>query len=62
MVRPSVRKPVPLSEEEIQDMLLKIRSKKPVSLRDAVAEAARQTGMPRKKIYDAAIKIRREFS
>lgn len=62
MVRAAVREPVPLSEEEIQEKLLKIRLGNPISLRDAVAEAARQTGMPRKKIYDAAIKIRRDFS
>ena len=62
MVRAAVRKPAPLSEEEIQATLLNIRSRKPVSLRDAVAEAARLTGTPRKKIYDAAVKIRREFS
>lgn len=62
MVRAAAREPVSLSEEEIQETLLKICSEKTVSLRDAVAEAARRTGMPRKRIYDAAIKIRREFS
>lgn len=62
IVRAAAHEPAPLSEEEIQEALRKILAEKSVSLRDAVALTARQTQIPRKKIYDAAVKIRREFS
>ncbi len=61
MLQGAAREPAVLSEREIGEQLLKILSEKGVSLRDAVAEAARRTQMPRKKIYDAALRIRREF-
>lgn len=49
MLQGAAREPAVLSEREIGEQLLKILSEKGVSLRDAVAEAARRTQMPRKK-------------
>jgi 16S rRNA (cytidine1402-2'-O)-methyltransferase len=50
--------PVSLSDNEIQEKLLQLWAESPISLRDAVADVVRQTGLPKKKIYDLAVKIR----
>jgi len=50
--------PVALSDGEIQQMLLSLWAEKPMSLRDAVAEIVQRTGLPKKKIYDLAVKNR----
>jgi len=57
MIQGAAREAEILSEEEIKERLLKIRSEQGISLRDAIAQLASQTRMPRKKIYDAAIRI-----
>lgn len=49
---------VPIGDHEIQERLLGLWSEQHVSLRDAVMAVARQTGLPRKKIYDIAVKLR----
>lgn len=50
--------PVSLTEDEIQEKLLQLWAERSMSLRDAVADVVRQTGLPRKKVYDIAVKIR----
>lgn len=50
--------PVSLTDDEIRAKLLHLWEESPMSLRDAVADVVRQTGLPRKKIYDTAVKIR----
>lgn len=50
--------PAPLSDDEIQEKLLNLWSEHPMSLRDAVMEIVRQTGLSRKRIYDIAVKNR----
>jgi 16S rRNA (cytidine1402-2'-O)-methyltransferase len=50
------REPVSLTDGEIQERLLRFKKGKSVSLRDAVADVVRQTGLPRKRIYDMALK------
>jgi len=52
------RQPVSLTDDEIQGKLLQIWDQSSMSLRDAVADVVRQTGLPRKKVYDMAIKMR----
>lgn len=51
--------PVSLTDEEIQEKILRIQSERSLSLRDTVAEVVRQTGLPRKKVYDNAVKTLR---
>jgi 16S rRNA (cytidine1402-2'-O)-methyltransferase len=53
------RKPVFLTDEDIQEKLQDIWRESSLSLRDAVSEVVRQTGLSRKKVYDIAVKIRR---
>lgn len=50
--------PVSLTDDEIQEKLLRLWAESPMSLRDAVAEIVRRTGLSRKKVYDMAVKIR----
>jgi 16S rRNA (cytidine1402-2'-O)-methyltransferase len=50
--------PVSFRDDEIQEILLRLWAQSPISLRDAVADAVRTTGLPRKKVYDIAVKIR----
>lgn len=49
--------PVFLTDDEIKRMLLRLLTEKSISLRDAIVDVVRQTGLPRKRIYDLAIKI-----
>jgi len=53
----ALHKPVLLTDDEIQEKLLQLWSEQSISLRDAVADVVRQTGLPRKKVYDLAVKI-----
>ncbi len=46
-----------LTDDEIQKMILRLWAEKSISLRDAVVDVVRQTGLPRKRIYDLAVKI-----
>jgi 16S rRNA (cytidine1402-2'-O)-methyltransferase len=50
--------PVLFTDEEIQEKLLQLWADRSISLRDAVAEVVRATGLPKKKVYDIAVKIR----
>ncbi|HOG82197.1 MAG TPA: 16S rRNA (cytidine(1402)-2'-O)-methyltransferase [Smithellaceae bacterium] len=56
IVRGASREPVSMTDDEIQERLLRLRSERSISLRDAVADVVRQTGLPRKRIYDMALK------
>jgi 16S rRNA (cytidine1402-2'-O)-methyltransferase len=53
----ALHKPVSLTDDEIQEKLLQLWSEHAISLRDAVADVVRKTGLPRKKVYDLAVKI-----
>jgi 16S rRNA (cytidine1402-2'-O)-methyltransferase len=50
--------PVLLTDDEIQEKLLRLWTERSISLRDAVADVVRQTGLSRKKVYDMAVKVR----
>ena len=50
--------PVSLTDDEIQEKLRQLWAERTISLRDAVAEIVRRTGLSRKKVYDMAVKIR----
>jgi 16S rRNA (cytidine1402-2'-O)-methyltransferase len=50
--------PVSLTDDEIQEKLLRLWTERSISLRDAVADVVRQTGLSRKKVYDMAVKVR----
>jgi len=47
-----------VSDKEIEAKLLQLRKDKEISVRDAVCEIVRQTGMSKKKVYDLAVKLR----
>ncbi len=47
-----------ITEEEIKDKILHCWSEKNMSMRDSIDHVVHQTGLPRKKIYDLAVKIR----
>lgn len=49
---------VSLTDDQIREKLLHLWEERRISLRDAVTDVVRQTGLPRKKIYDMAVKIR----
>jgi 16S rRNA (cytidine1402-2'-O)-methyltransferase len=53
----TVHGPVSLTDDEIQAKLLQLWTERYMSLRDAVADVAQRTGLPRKKVYDMAVKI-----
>jgi 16S rRNA (cytidine1402-2'-O)-methyltransferase len=53
------KEPIALTVEEIEKKLLQLWKNKKISLRDAVAEIVQKTGLPRKKVYDLAVKLRR---
>ncbi len=53
------RAAVSLTEDDFREMLRQLCDEQSLSLRDAVARVAGQTGLPRKQVYDAALKIRR---
>ena len=46
------------SDEDIEDKLRQIWENTSLSLRDAVAIIVSETGLPKKKVYDIAVKIR----
>jgi len=50
--------PVSLTDDEIREMLLQLWAERSMSVRDAVADVVRQTALPKKKVYDIAVKIR----
>ncbi len=54
----AVHEPVSLTDDGIQEKLLQLWGQKSISLRDAVADVVKQTGLSRKKVYDLAVKIR----
>ena len=57
IVQGASREPVSITDNEIQDRLLRLRKEKSMSLRDAVEDVVRQTGLPRKRVYNMALKI-----
>jgi 16S rRNA (cytidine1402-2'-O)-methyltransferase len=52
------KEPVTLTANEIETKLLQLWKNKNISVRDAVCEIGRQTGLSKKKIYDLAVKLR----
>jgi 16S rRNA (cytidine1402-2'-O)-methyltransferase len=57
IVRGASREPVSIADDEIQERLLRLRKEQSMSVRDAVADVVRQTGLPRKRVYNMALKI-----
>lgn len=57
VVQGAVNEPLALSDDDIRAKLTKVRKDQTLSLRDAVAAVTSETGLPRKKIYDLAVKI-----
>jgi 16S rRNA (cytidine1402-2'-O)-methyltransferase len=53
-----LHEPVLLTDGEIQEKLLSLWAEQSISLRDAGAHVVRQTGLPKKKVYDLAVKIK----
>lgn len=49
---------VDLSDDEIQDRLARIWQTRDVSLRDAVYDVVRETGVSKKRVYNIAVKMR----
>jgi len=58
IIQGSVHERVLLADDEIRERLEELLEPGSVSVRDAVADIVRQTGLSRKKVYDIAIKIR----
>ena len=55
----SIKKtPVLYTDEDIDKKLLLLWEDKKLSLRDAVAEVVKKTGLQKKKVYDLAVKLR----
>lgn len=52
------REPVAVTADEIEAKLLQFRKNKKMSVRDAVCEVVQQTGLPKKKVYDLAVKLK----
>jgi 16S rRNA (cytidine1402-2'-O)-methyltransferase len=46
-----------ITDEEIKDKLFVLRKIKNISTRDAIVEVVKETGLPKKKIYDIAVQI-----
>ncbi len=57
IVQGSFHEQVLLPDDEIRERLEELLAQGSVSVRDAVADIVRQTGLSRKKVYDIAIKI-----
>lgn len=57
ILRGASREPVSMTDDEIQERILLLRKGKSMSLRDAVADVVRQTGLPRKRVYNMALKV-----
>jgi 16S rRNA (cytidine1402-2'-O)-methyltransferase len=51
------REPVAFTAYEIETKLIQLLESKNISARDAVREIVQQTGWPKKKVYDLAIKL-----
>ena len=58
IVQGASSEPVVLTDDEISEKLLQLWSAQSLSLRDAVADVVKATGLSRKKVYDIAVKIR----
>ena len=52
------KEPIAVTAEEIEKKLLQLWKNKKISLRDAVHEIVRETGLSKKKVYDLALKLR----
>lgn len=59
IILPAQKKEEPVTDDEIQRRLETIWKENPKSLRDAVSEVAKQTGLSRQIVYNLALKIRR---
>jgi 16S rRNA (cytidine1402-2'-O)-methyltransferase len=49
---------IALTDDEIKNKIVGIWKNKNISLRDSVNEIVKQTGWPKKKVYDLAVKLR----
>ena len=59
----SVKKPpIFYADEDIEKKLLALWEDTNVSLRDAVAQVVKKTGLQKKKVYDLAVKLRLQKS
>ncbi|MEQ8181101.1 MAG: SAM-dependent methyltransferase, partial [Smithellaceae bacterium] len=47
-----------ISDGEIETELLQLRKNNKMSVRDAVSEIVRRRGLPKKRVYDLAVKLR----
>jgi len=52
------KEPITITDADIEKKLLQLWQNKKLSLRDAVAEVVRCTGLSKKRVYDLAIKLR----
>jgi 16S rRNA (cytidine1402-2'-O)-methyltransferase len=57
IVRGKEAEPVFFTAREIEEKILQIMRDKEISVRDAVAEIVKQTGLSRKKVYDLAVRL-----
>jgi len=58
IVSGAVAEPLLLSDDDIEEQLRQTWENPSLSLRDAVSMIASATGLPKKKVYDIAVKIR----
>jgi len=58
VLRSAKKTPVLYADEDIDKKLLLLWEDKNISLRDAVAEVVKKTGLQKKKVYDLAVKLR----
>ncbi len=59
IIKPEGKRSAPLSEKEIKEKIIELLKNNGVSLRDAVSEVVRQTGLSRKIIYEIGIKMKK---
>jgi 16S rRNA (cytidine1402-2'-O)-methyltransferase len=52
------KKMISITDDEIKKKLFQLWKDEEISLRDAVNEIVKQTGLPRKKVYDLAVSLR----
>jgi len=57
VLRGKEKEPALLTDEEIKAKLLQIKKNRKISVRDAVCEIVKQTGLSKKKVYDLAVKL-----
>jgi len=57
IIQGSVHEQVLLTDDEIRERLEELLAQGSLSVRDAVADVVRQTGVSKKKVYDIAVKI-----